>query len=557
VDDIDAILTGKPPARAPAGDDIDTILNAAPPRERPPAAPAIPDPSIWDSVKAGVGDYAARAADSFKNLGHTVGSAVTGAADLVSPVTSKGELHAPFSQLMDPAYRHEAERGLSDTVTGGLAERAANAADTGFASAAPAEAAAQPGARALGQVAGSALPSPFNALGGAAAEAIPGTGAVAGAGRAVAGYEAAAVPAAALAAPEGKRLDAAFNAATDPAAVATSVASGAGPTAKELLAKRARSRMVDQAIKDIAGSKETGMSKPTDRRLIARQTETLRDEFRDPDAIKIADTARRDPAAAWDLVQKRVDKITQDRAASYAAVDSATGGIHIKELRRFLEEKATELGRDPGQLQEQRALAATIKNLDDTWGSQLNPMVPTIKFRQYVTRLQTSAADVMGGLEETQRYKINNMVAGVAKEFLDRNLDVATKLDPQMRPVVDGLKETNRRTAAWLSMEDALKTRADKLQTQRMSDGGKSKMLTAGVAGAAAAGHFLHSPGAAVAAGALGVAPYVAPVVDRAVTRGVAGMTGTPVNPAAMARLIQLARAGDANAQAQLAQQGR
>lgn len=550
--DPDAFLAQQKPAAAPApGGAFDPDAFLAQTARAP--APAIPDPSVWDAVKEGVKDYGHRAAQSFTNLGRTVGNAVTGAADLVSPVTSRGELHAPFSQLMDPAYRHEAERGLSDTVTGGLAERAANAVDPGFAAAAPAEAAARPGVRELGQVAGSALPSPFNAMGGAAAEAIPGTGAIAGAGRAVAGYEAASVPAAVVAAPEGKRLDAAVDAATDPAALATSVAAGAGPTAKDILAKRAQAHMVDQAIKDIAGSKETGLSKPTDRRFIARQAEALREEFRDPDAIKIADTARKDPGAAWEMVQKRVDDITQNRKASYAAVDQATGGVRVKEFRRFLEDKATELGREPGQKLERSAIEATIKDLDDTWGSQLNPSVPTIKFRQYVTRLQTKAADVMGGLEETQRYKINAMVAGVGKDFLDRNLDVATKLDPAMRPVVDGLKDINRRTAAWLSMEDALKTRASKLETNRMVDN-KPRALATGLAAATAAQHFLHSPVAAAGAAAAGALPYVAPVVDRAVTRGVAGMSGAPISPAAMARLIQLARAGDVRAQQELQQ---
>ena len=314
--------------------------------------------------------------------------------------------------------------------------------------------------------------------------------------------------------------------------------------------------MVDQAIKDIAGSKETGLSKPTDRRLIARQADALREEFRDPAAIKIADTARKDPAAARDLVQQRVDQITQDRKASYAAVDTATGGVHVKEYRRFLEDKAADLSREPGQTLERQAIEGMIKDIDNTWGSQLKPMVPTIKFREYVTRLQRTAADSLGTIEETRRSQILNQVSGVAKDFLDRNLDLATKLDPQMRPVVDGLKDINRRTSAWLSMEDALKTRADKLQTQQMTDGGKSKMHTAGLGAAAAAQHFLHSPGAAAAAAALGTAPYVAPVVDRAVTRGVAGMSGAPINPAAMARLIQLARAGDANAQQQLQQAG-
>ena len=549
--------------------------NGAEPAAAPPSAPGSafdPDaflaqvapaqPSTWDRIKQGAADYGHRAVESTKNLARTAGNAVTGAVELASPIDRNGGLHVPFSDLMDPAYRHQVERGLSDTVTGGLAERAANAVDPGFAAAAPSEAAARPGARDLGAVAGSALPSPFNAMGGAAARAIPGTGVLPAAARGLAGYEASAVPAAVVQAPEGHRLDAALNAATDPAGLALgaggAAAAEAAPQAKSLMAERAQRRMAEQAIKDVAGSRETGLSKPTDRRFIANAADQLREEFRDPEAVKIADTARKDPARAWELVQKRVDNITQDRAASYAAVDQATGGVNVKEFRRFLEDKATELSRDPGQKQERGAIEAIIKDLDDSWGSQLNPSVPTIKFRQLVTRYQTKAADTVGGLNETQGYKINAMVAGVAKDFLDRNLDVATKMDPGLRPVVDGLKDINRRASAWLSLEDALKTRASKMETNRLVSTATKVGGLSVATGAVAGIHSLaHNPVATAATLAAGAAPYVVPPVDRAVTRSLAGMQPTAVSPAAVARLVQLARAGNAEAQQQLQAMGR
>lgn len=327
-------------------------------------------------------------------------------------------------------------------------------------------------------------------------------------------------------------------------------------SATKLLAKKAENRMVDQAIKDIAGSKETGLSKPTDRRAIANAIEPIKEELRQPDAIKIADTARKDPGKAWEMVQKKVDSLTADRTASYLAVDHETGGVRINDLRRHLSAEVDRLGKDPGQHTERAAIEGMIKDIDETWGQQLAPTVPTIKMREYVTRLQRVAADTMGTLEETRRVQILDHVSGLAKDFLNQHLDDAAKADPGLRPVVEGLREQNRRVSAWLSLEDALKTRAGKLETNNMIDK-RPAIAGAAATAAVAAGHFLHSPAAAALAGGIAVAPYVLPPLDRAVTRGLAGMAGprppapmvTPsaISPADIMRMIEASRARQAS----------
>ena len=536
-----------PPAPAPAaaqgGDDFDPdeFLASVQPKVGVPEKPS----------------FLSRVGNSFTNFGRTVGDAATGAVKLVSPLDGQGGLHVPFSDLADPAYRHQLERGVSDVVTGGLAEKAANAVDPSFAAAAPAEAAARPDARALGQVGGSFLPSPFRAMGEGAAALVPGKGALASAGRGLAAYEASAVPAAALQAPAGQRLDAALDAATDPAGLTLSAGGGAAAgshfaeRAKDVIGRRAEQRMVDQAIKDIAGSRETGLSKPTDRRIIARHIETLKSEFRDPEAVAIADTARTDPGGARDLVQKRVDSYTKERKQTYDAVDNATGGVRKSELRAWVADEVKRLARDPGQATERQAVETMLKDLDDTWGNQMAPTVPTIKVREYVTKLQRVAADTMGGLEETRRVQILDHLSGLAKKFMDKHLDEAAAQDPGLKDVVGQLRADNKKIAAWLSVEDALKTRETKLDTQNMVDNRK-KSLAAGLAAGTAAAHYLHSPGAAMGAAALGAAPYVIPPVDRAVTRSLVGLKGAPptqANPAAIARLVQAARAGASRAQ--------
>ncbi len=535
--DIDPFAADLAAKGAPAGDDPFAADLAA--KQAAPAVQSAPaaETSAWQRVK-----------DSFSRMGSTMASGASAVGT---------SLRHPIDTFTDPARRRELERGLSDMTTFGLAEKAARAIDPehfGDEQAAK-DAAAAPGFRAGGNLAGAFLPSPASWLGGAAAKAVPGKGILAGAARGAAAYEAAAPLTAAVQAPEGHRLDAAVDAATDPAGLALGASVGAAaeaaPRAKSIIAERAQRRMADQAIKDIAGGKETGLSKPTDRRLIARQADTLREEFRDPAAVKIADTARKDPAAAWEMVQKRVDDITSSRRASYAAIDNSTGGVRISDLRQYLANEVSRLGKDPGQATERAAVENMIGDIDHTWGQQLAPTVPTIKMRQYVTRLQRVAADTMGGIEETRRMQILEHVSGLAKDFLDQHLDAARKADPALSPVVDGLKEQNRRTAAWLSLEDALKTRASKLETNRMVDN-KPATLAAGAGAAAAAQHFLHSPGAAAVAAAAGAAPYVIPPVDRAVTRAAARMQpGATANPASVARLIQLARSGATRPQLQ------
>lgn len=281
--------------------------------------------------------FLARAKDkvgeSFTNLGHTVASAARGAVDLVSPISKEGGLQVPFGHLADPAYRHQLERGISDTVTGGLAEKAANAVSPEFAASAGNDAIAAPDARALGQVGGAVLPSPFTKLaelGGA----IPGTGPLASAARGVAGYEASAVPQAAISAPTGHRLEAALDAATDPASLVTAgsvpavtsflkrkldVAAAKGPEIQEA----ARQRAVKDLGKDIT-SADGVKSRVTDQKRIAEVNDRLYDLADENPELRQAFS---EPAEqALPKVQEFKAKLAQPLDRLYDAIDEHTGG---------------------------------------------------------------------------------------------------------------------------------------------------------------------------------------------------------------------------------------
>lgn len=108
--------------------------------------------------------------DAVKDTATSAAKAGLAAVDLASPISKTGELQAMFGQLAEPSYRREIERGVSNVVTGGLAEKIANKLSPEFAASAGDDAKAAPEAKNLGEVAGSFLPSPANYI---AREAVP------------------------------------------------------------------------------------------------------------------------------------------------------------------------------------------------------------------------------------------------------------------------------------------------------------------------------------------------------------------------------------------------
>lgn len=232
---------------------------------------------------------------SFANFGSTVAKGAGAAARLASPLGTDDKggigLHIPFSDLSQAPYRREAERGVSDVVTGGLAERAANSLDPAFAASGETDKAAAPGVREAFQLGGSVLPSPFRWLGeqaapvaGALAERAGAGNVVQAATRGAAAYEGQAVPQAVVAAPDGRRMDAAERAAVDPAGLA--LAAGA-PAATEAATSTdaiaaAKARMIQAArryaVKDLGTditSADGVRARVTDQKRIAEVNDRL------------------------------------------------------------------------------------------------------------------------------------------------------------------------------------------------------------------------------------------------------------------------------------------
>ena len=287
---------------------------------------------------------------SFSNFGSTVAKGAGAAARLASPIGTdeKGDigLHVPFSELAQPAYRHQAERGVSDVVTGGLAERAANSVDPSFAASAESDAAAAPGVREAAQLAGSALPSPFRWAGetaapvaGALAERA-GVGAVGQtAARGLTAYEGQAIPQALVAGPDGHRLEAAGRAAVDPAGLALSAGlPAAREAASEALASSpsiaaARAKMIQAArgyaVKDLGSDiTSAGGSKArvTDQKRIAEVNERLFTLAQELDREKpgFRNVFRQPEAKASPKIDKVLQETVEPRAGLYDELDAAS-----------------------------------------------------------------------------------------------------------------------------------------------------------------------------------------------------------------------------------------
>jgi hypothetical protein len=177
-----------------------------------------------------------RARDSAAGIANTV----KGGVRAVAAAKDRGFLNT----LEDPTHRREFERGLSDIITLGYAEKLGNAVDPSFAATAQPDAEAAPDDRKLGQLVGMASPGVGTyaaksagkvlapVLGDIQAGTVAGRAAV-GAAKSVAGYEATAPLTAALSASsEGHRGQAALDAAIDPVGFASSaVAGGLAPVA--------------------------------------------------------------------------------------------------------------------------------------------------------------------------------------------------------------------------------------------------------------------------------------------------------------------------------------
>lgn len=255
--------------------------------------------------------------DALKLMGRT----------MVGGAKAVGHIAANPSTLADPSTRRELERGVSDAVTAGLAERAARAVDPDAfgPEAAAADAQAAPGVRAGGGLVGSFLPSPARFVAGKVGAAVPGGGIIPGAVRAVAQYEATAPISAAIQAEPGSRLDAAAEAATDPAGLIMSGTMGAAGGA----ISRAPERVQERGLQSVARGEAGGTANARlARKATAKAGESgdnlydaIGGDLRTEAAVSVLGKSH--PAIAAKSLTRRLDSLASETEPFYKAIDDA------------------------------------------------------------------------------------------------------------------------------------------------------------------------------------------------------------------------------------------
>lgn len=421
-------------------------------------------------------------ADRIAETAGGLANTFAGGARAVGGAVDRGVLNT----LADPHHRREFERGLSDMITLGYAEKLANRVDPGYAKTAQGDAEAAPDDRALGRTVGMFSPGAGSAiakvggkvagaaLGDVVAATRAGTAAV-GAAKGVAAYEATAPLTAALSTDaEGDRLGAAYRAATDPLGLAVSAAGGAvaKPVTKDLVEK-APARATKDIAHDIIQA-EGPKARATDAQRIAeindrifqltKENPSLRSVWREP-----AETALPKLAKVKTGVAGPLDKM-------YEAVDAKTeGGISLGKVVKGFEDAAKEAGKTAMGQPDAARLRAVAKNFVAAYGEDGPPVfnadkiinadgmkagemlkilerrpnapgvaeeiarireaateaggvdwnkkIPTAQFRAEVTGLHKNAEQVMGSIEGTPRHEALEKLYSAGKAIIDEHLD--------------------------------------------------------------------------------------------------------------------------------------
>lgn len=328
--------------------------------------------------------FFARAKDTLEGGARAIGDvAKDGGAALIHGVTHPiDSLLHPSGPLTDPAKRRQLERGIDDVVTLGHGQKLASAIgeglgdkpDESLSRTAEADQQKAPEYRTAGGIAGSFLPNPVGAVAGIAGKVAvpvaerlaPGTekflsslaskrivgpaavpaAVAAGATRGVARYESTAPAAAALSAnAEGHRLDAAKDAALDPAGILTSAATGtvaptietAGKVAKNFV-ENAKTAADEYIPKDIVGNAK-GASTPTVRAQMARAAADFPEVIgKDPELrTAIVEAQKNDlpkVKRVVELMQDRLNDNQADKPEIYKQIDQALpdSGVRMKDV---------------------------------------------------------------------------------------------------------------------------------------------------------------------------------------------------------------------------------
>lgn len=473
-----------------------------------------------------------RIGTGFARMGHTI---YTGAEVLsrrprellAAPFAPEGEklkaagraLGGAVEDIKDPAKRHELERGMDNMVTLGygqrLAARIGNATGDvgrgqslnetrqfssdpragsigGASQVEAAERAAAPGYQELGTMLGVASPSAAGAIGKgggtlvklATRGAVP-AGAVGrtllGAGRGVAGYEATAPLVSGLSADaEGRRLEAAREAATDPAGIVLAGTMGAGSGASQRLTETAPGRVAKRQAKDITTGEQNAGKRITQKVQERageggdRLAQTLAE---DPKLEKlIAVKAGTSPEKVGKAVTAKVGEINDELDDIYRAMEKSGRVVAPTDIAVSFDKLLAERLKG-GELAAVNVLRKARAQFLNEYGNYGHLSADTLRGLKASARTAAFAGDPAA--PASLKAQVNKDIWAVYSDAIERQAKTAEGVD------VNRLRKLNQDVSVLIPVEHALVERGQMEAAGRHSIGahiGRAAMGAAGFA---------------------------------------------------------------------------
>ncbi len=193
--------------------------------------------------------------------------------------------------------------------------------------------------------------------------------------------------------------------------------------------------------------------------------------------------------------------------------------------------------------EDRAGIEATIKQLEDQFGTKErvydpNTVIPTTRFRKFVTKTGEDVANAIGTIDEKARYQHLRDVERPFQEILNNHLDAVAERSPAAKQAVQETRAANARISALLNVDKVVRQRINKATSNSMAGlrpafgirGAIHQAVGPGLPGVAAAALLGHP---AVAAGL--ALTTVAPNIKRSADK-------------ALAHLIMSAQAGSVSA---------
>lgn len=284
--------------------------------------------------------------------------------------------------------------------------------------------------------------------------------------------------------------------------------------------------------KHLAEDISEGATSASRKRLAQLRPGMLSDVIGDDEALRRSFTS---PVDALGAVKERVDELVSKPRPIYEQVDQAVGKAKLGDVLKTMDDEIAKAAADPGA----DTWASLLRQKRDSFANAAraaaggakkgeNVDVDTHFLRRWATNVGKEADKSLGSLGETERFALKDRMAGLSKRILDERLDDAVAKDASLAPVIENLREVNKKLATYAKVEEVLESRElrERIGAKTLAkyvNGGNLLML-AGLAGGA-------------------MSPM--PIIAGAAAKG-ALMGGKALDRAATAKLAALARAARA-----------